>query len=98
MKSAAESVRNPWNKTFLHRNRLRDVDVVLVDDDQEARKLLAGVLRAAGANVVPVESATSALETIDRKQPDVVITDIAMRRWAATRSQRATRSRNTARR
>jgi PAS domain S-box-containing protein len=71
-------MRNPLGNTFLHRDRLRHVEVVLVDDDPETRKLLTGVLRAAGANVLPVESASAALEAIDRKRPDVVLTDIAM--------------------
>ncbi|HEX6100698.1 MAG TPA: PAS domain S-box protein [Thermoanaerobaculia bacterium] len=78
LRTDAEPVRNPWNQTLLVRDRLREVEIVLVDDDQETRKLLCGILRAAGANVLPVESASSALEAVDRHRPDIVITDIAM--------------------
>jgi hypothetical protein len=78
VKSEKEPVRNPWTTTFLHRDRLRDLEVVLVDDDKEARKLLSGILRAAGAHVLPVDSAMAALEAVDRHRPAIIITDIAM--------------------
>jgi PAS domain S-box-containing protein len=72
------AVRNPLGETFLHRDRLRGVEIVLVDDEPESRKMITAVLRAAGANVLPVDSASAGLETIDRRRPDIVITDIAM--------------------
>lgn len=75
---ATTPVRNTWGQTFVHHDRLRGVEIVLVDDDNEARKLVAGILRAAGANVLPLDSASAALEAIDRHRPAVVITDIAM--------------------
>jgi len=71
-------VRNPLGETFLHRDRLRGLSILLVDDDLESRKLVAAVLRAAGANVMPVDSASAALDALDLKRPDAVITDIAM--------------------
>lgn len=71
-------VRKAWGDAFVHRDRLRGVEIVLVDDDPEARKLIGGILRAAGANVLPLESAAAALDAIDRRQAHVVITDIAM--------------------
>ena len=63
---------------FRHRDRLRGVDLVVVDDDHEARKMIATVLRAAGANVLALDSAAAALDAIDQRRPDIVITDIAM--------------------
>ena len=71
-------VRNAMGDTFMHRDRLRGVDIVLVDDEPESRKLLTAVLRAAGANVVPLDSASAALAAIDQRRPHLVITDIAM--------------------
>ncbi|HEU4887138.1 MAG TPA: PAS domain S-box protein [Thermoanaerobaculia bacterium] len=71
-------VRNPLGETFLHRDRLRDLEIVLVDDEIESRKMITAVLRAAGANVVPLDSPTAALDAIDAHRPDIVITDIAM--------------------
>ena len=64
--------------TFLHGGRLRDLEIVVVDDDAESRKMVTAVLRAAGANVVPHDSATAALDAIEEHRPDLVITDIAM--------------------
>lgn len=71
-------VRNPLGETFLHRDRLRNLEIVLVDDENESRKMVTAVLRAAGASVVPVDSAAAALASIDAHRPDIVITDIAM--------------------
>jgi len=71
-------VRNAFGDTFLHRDRLRGIEIVLVDDEVESRKMVAAVLRAAGANLVAVDSAAAALEAIDQHRPDIVLTDIAM--------------------
>lgn len=64
--------------TFLHGGRLRGMKIIVVDDDAESRKVVTVVLRAAGANVVPLESATAALDAVEQHPPDLVITDIAM--------------------
>jgi CheY-like chemotaxis protein len=71
-------VKNPMGETFLHRDRLRGIEIVLVDDDPESRKMVTTVLRAAGASVLPLDSANAGLELIDQRRPDLVITDIAM--------------------
>lgn len=74
----SDAVRNVFGDTFMHRDRLRGVDIVLVDDEPESRKMVAAVLRAAGANVLALDSAGAALEAIDQHRPHLVITDIAM--------------------
>jgi PAS domain S-box-containing protein len=74
----ASPVRPTMGDTFLHRDRLHGLDIVLVDDEQESRKMITAVLRAAGAHVVPVDSASAALDVIDQRRPSLVITDIAM--------------------
>jgi PAS domain S-box-containing protein len=74
----AAPVRNSLGDTFMHRDRLRGLEIVLVDDEPESRKMVAAVLRAAGANVLPLDSAGAALEAIDQSRPHLVITDIAM--------------------
>ncbi|HEX8411256.1 MAG TPA: PAS domain S-box protein [Thermoanaerobaculia bacterium] len=76
--TAEAPVRNPLGETFLHRDRLRGLSLLVVDDDPESRKLVTAVLRAAGANVLPVDSASAALEALQQNLPDAVITDIAM--------------------
>ena len=58
--------------------RLAGVDVLLIDDDREARELVRAALRQAGANVTAVESAGSALAELNERRPDLIITDIAM--------------------
>jgi PAS domain S-box-containing protein len=68
----------PAQDTFRHRDRLRGLQIVLVDDEAETRKMVGAVLRAAGANVIALESAISALDALDQHRPDLVITDIAM--------------------
>jgi PAS domain S-box-containing protein len=72
------AVRTSFGDTFLHRDRLRDIEIVLVEDEEESRKMLLAVLRAAGAKVQAFDSSTAALEAIDQHIPDLVITDIAM--------------------
>ncbi|HUO85727.1 MAG TPA: PAS domain S-box protein [Thermoanaerobaculia bacterium] len=64
--------------THLSQDRLRGLEIVLVEDDGGSRKMFTTVLRAAGAEVVAHDSALAALDAIDRKPPDLVITDIAM--------------------
>jgi CheY-like chemotaxis protein len=49
-----------------------------VDDEADARDLLAEILERAGADVTVVASADEALETLGRWRPDVVVSDIGM--------------------
>ncbi|HUR81758.1 MAG TPA: PAS domain S-box protein [Thermoanaerobaculia bacterium] len=52
--------------------------IVLVDDDEEGRRVFRMMLRQAGAEVLDVSTAAMALDAIAARKPDVVITDIAM--------------------
>jgi PAS domain S-box-containing protein len=94
----ATPVKNALGDTFMHRDRLRGVKIVLVDDDPQSRKMVMAVLRAAGANVLPFDSAADGLEAVDRHRPDLVLTDIAMPEmdgYAFTRLLRARPDGNT---
>jgi PAS domain S-box-containing protein len=73
-----EAARNTFGDAFMHRERLRGVEIVLIDDDDQSRKLIAAALRAAGANVLALVSAPAGLEALDQRRPNLVITDIAM--------------------
>ena len=57
---------------------LRGVDVLVVDDDEDARMLLQMTLSRYGATVNTVASAGEALAAIDRAVPDIVLSDIGM--------------------
>ena len=57
---------------------LSGVDVLVVDDDEDARLLMQMTLSRYGAAVTTVASAREALAAIDRAMPDVVLSDIGM--------------------
>ena len=52
--------------------------ILVVDDEADARDLLAEILGHAGATVAVVSSADEALETLSRWRPDVLVSDIGM--------------------
>ena len=59
--------------------RLDGLRVLVVDDEPDARNLIAAVLQGRGARVFMAGSSAEALETIRRERPDVVMSDISMR-------------------
>jgi signal transduction histidine kinase/CheY-like chemotaxis protein len=59
---------------------LRDLRVLVVDDQQDARELLEATLEQYGAHVIAAESAAAALAEIKRYPPDVLLSDIGMPR------------------
>jgi PAS domain S-box-containing protein len=58
--------------------RLDGVHVLLVEDDDDSRKLLSTMLRRYGARVTSTKSAAEALEVFPGELPDVMISDIGM--------------------
>ncbi len=57
---------------------LRDVRVLLVEDDDDTRELLRITLQAAGASVDAVASAKDARREMMEEPPDILISDIRM--------------------
>jgi PAS domain S-box-containing protein len=57
---------------------LEGLDILVVDDDADARDLISTALRHAGAEVMPAASARDALELLQSRAPDLVVSDIAM--------------------
>lgn len=60
------------------RGLLEGLRVVIVDDDGDARDLLATLLTQRSAQVFEADSAAGALALVQRERPDVLISDIAM--------------------
>lgn len=57
---------------------LKGVRVLAVDDEADARELLAAILGAHGAHVRTAGSAEEALELLRAEMPDVLLSDISM--------------------
>jgi signal transduction histidine kinase len=57
---------------------LEDVHVLLVEDESDARTLVATLLERQGARVTLAASASEALKIIRQEVPDVLLSDIAM--------------------
>ena len=57
---------------------LSEIQVLVVDDDTDAREFVAFVLEQAGAKVLTAASAKEALAVLRRSQPDILLSDIGM--------------------
>jgi signal transduction histidine kinase/ActR/RegA family two-component response regulator len=57
---------------------LAGVEVLVVDDEADARDLLYEVLTGSGARVTAVGSAVEALRVLQENQPDVLVSDLGM--------------------
>ena len=73
-RSAAGSVA----RTAAPEVSLRGLRVLVVDDDDESRNVVAVRLQTSGATVLTAPSASSAFETLERERVDVLLADIAM--------------------
>jgi PAS domain S-box-containing protein len=57
---------------------LAGLRVLVVDDETDARELVAAVLTESGARVVAVSSVSEAIQAVVRHPPDVLVSDIGM--------------------
>jgi hypothetical protein len=62
----------------LHPQELANLTVLVVDDDPDARELIATVLEQAGARTLTAGGAESALDLLVREHPDILLSDIGM--------------------
>jgi CheY-like chemotaxis protein len=60
------------------RSRLAGTRVLIVDDDPDAREVVAAILRHYGAAVVVATSVSTALVALRREKIDVLIADLGM--------------------
>lgn len=58
--------------------RLDGVCVLVVDDDSDTRQMLKAVLSEYQAHVIVAASAAEAIEEIERRKPDVLVSDLGM--------------------
>src|SRR5439155_23162701 len=58
--------------------RLDGVKVLVVDDEESAREMIAAVLTQCGAVPTAVASASAAIMELERMEPDVLVSDIGM--------------------
>jgi CheY-like chemotaxis protein len=73
-------------------------DILIVDDDRDARELFSIVLEDAGATVAIAEDGESGLRAALEWTPDLVVTDIAMPRMDGLHMVRQLRQRELTRR
>ena len=64
--------------TKIDKSLLRGLHVLVVDDEEDARILLETALTQYGARVTTATSAAEALAHIERRPPDVLLSDISM--------------------
>jgi signal transduction histidine kinase/ActR/RegA family two-component response regulator len=65
----------PWKPSQVS---LKSMRVLVVDDEADAREVVAAVLEACGAHVMATGSAADALEVLQRERPDLLVADIEM--------------------
>ncbi len=68
----------PGNDDLRFPPEVRDLRVLILDDERDARELMEAVLERGGARVKLVSSAQEALESIRNQRPDVIVSDIGM--------------------
>ena len=68
----------PASVTAQAETRLDGVRVLVVDDEADAREIMATALEASGASVELAASARAAFEILERQAVDVLVSDIAM--------------------
>src|SRR5260370_12011813 len=73
-------------------------DILIVDDDRDARELFSIVLEDAGATVAIAEDGESGLRAALEWSPDLVVTDIAMPRMDGIHMIHQLRQRETTKR
>jgi PAS domain S-box-containing protein len=63
---------------LVRQSSLRDLRVLVVDDDRDATALMGSLFASCGAEVRTAHSGAEALEIASRWQPDVLVSDLAM--------------------
>jgi signal transduction histidine kinase/DNA-binding NarL/FixJ family response regulator len=75
---SSTAVAPPVNASKNHLPQVQGVRALVVDDEPDARELIATVLRQAGAVVKTADSVATALDHLRESTPDILVSDIAM--------------------
>jgi len=75
---AAPALHTPMPATRAAGGSLVGLELMLVDDERDARTLVEDILRGAGARVVSAASAREALDKFTVSAPDALLSDIGM--------------------
>jgi putative two-component system response regulator len=62
----------------MKQNTQKEISILIVDDDEQIRRMLQQVCQRNGYACFTASNGKEALQTLERKQADVMITDIAM--------------------
>jgi len=73
-----EALPEDLEKTSAPSADLKDLSILVVDDESDAREVLSEALTGSGAKVVTAGSLEEALKRLDGWTPDVLVSDIAM--------------------
>ncbi|HYT77503.1 MAG TPA: ATP-binding protein [Vicinamibacterales bacterium] len=73
-----EGMTSPSQAVEHAETRLDGIRVLVVDDEADAREIMATALEASGASVELAASARAAFEILERTSVDVLVSDIAM--------------------
>ena len=65
-------------RVIYQRPNLNGITVLVVDDDPDAREVIARILRGGGASVLTASSAATAMEILRESMPALLISDIGM--------------------
>jgi signal transduction histidine kinase/ActR/RegA family two-component response regulator len=76
--AALASAPNPATTSVSGAGALNGRKILLVEDGDDAREILAAILRRAGARVVTAHSAKSAMQMLEERTPDLLLSDIGM--------------------
>lgn len=58
--------------------KLKDLRILIVEDDIDTRDLIAAVLEQHGAQVIAADSSAAGLREVQRTKPDLILSDIGM--------------------
>lgn len=78
VRRSSERLRATGAATVAPLPTLSGIDVLVVDDELDARELLRAVLSKSGANVTVAGSAAEALDCLSKRMPHVLVSDIGM--------------------